>query len=375
MMKHGRNNRAVRLLAVLLAAALCLSFSACFAKKTAMSYGGVRVDEGMWRYWMSFYKYSFLNSYHGEDSDAFFGQKRSDGTTNGEYFTQQFRENVKMTLIGAYQFEKLGLTLSEDAVAQIDSYLSSRINDFGSVDTMNEYLAKMGIDYDALREILIMEEKANAVRQKLYGSSTLGVQGSVSISDEDVNAFYQKHYAAFRMILIRTDGINLLNEDGSAKTDESGKLITRQLTEAERAEKEALAQSVLQQVQAGGDFGVLQEQYNQDADSKKFAAGYLVSDFYSVFNETLTDAVLRLQIGACTLVTDDYGFEIVQRVDLPASPWSNADYSDMTEYFTDYLNSEHYAAMIADDIANIRENKKVTEKYALQQADISYFTH
>ena len=177
------------------------------------------------------------------------------------------------------------------------------------------------------------------------------------------------------MILIRTDAINLLNDDGSVQTDETGAAQTRPLTQEELAQKEAQVQDIEARLDNGEDFSTLQAQYNQDRESATFPDGYLVGDFYSVFQDDLTTAVRQLEIGAYTVVQDNYGYEIVKRVELPAAPWANGDYSTMMTGFTDYLNSSHFADLIASDIPNIRENTRVTSQYSLPDADISFFTY
>lgn len=364
-----------RTLCLLLCLLLLLPLSAC-GETTALSYGGVIIDEGMYRYWLSYYKYAFLSAADQADDPAFFDQNMpGSDTTWGEYYETQFRENVNALLMGAVLFDQYDLTISDDVQPDIDQYLSGQISRFGSEDALNQALSPMGIDNNKLRKILIFEAKLSAVSSYLYGDTSTGVQGTVTISDEDVNAFYEEHYAAFQLILIRTDAINLLNDDGSVQTDETGAAQTRPLTQEELAQKEAQVQDIEARLDNGEDFSTLQAQYNQDRESATFPDGYLVGDFYSVFQDDLTTAVRQLEIGAYTVVQDNYGYEIVKRVELPAAPWANGDYSTMMTGFTDYLNSSHFADLIASDIPNIRENTRVTSQYSLPDADISFFTY
>ena len=144
-----------RTLCLLLCLLLLLPLSAC-GETTALSYGGVIIDEGMYRYWLSYYKYAFLSAADQADDPAFFDQNMpGSDTTWGEYYETQFRENVNALLMGAVLFDQYDLTISDDVQTDIDQYLSGQISRFGSEDALNQALSPMGIDNKKLREILI----------------------------------------------------------------------------------------------------------------------------------------------------------------------------------------------------------------------------
>lgn len=169
-----------RTLCLLLCLLLLLPLSAC-GETTALSYGGVIIDEGMYRYWLSYYKYAFLSAADQADDPAFFDQNMpGSDTTWGEYYETQFRENVNALLMGAVLFDQYDLTISDDVQTDIDQYLSGQISRFGSEDALNQALSPMGIDNNKLREILIFEAKLSAVSSYLYGDTSTGVQGTVN---------------------------------------------------------------------------------------------------------------------------------------------------------------------------------------------------
>ena len=71
----GRWAAALLAAAMLCGAALC----GCTGEQTALSYGGVHVTKSMVAYWYASYKNQLLESYNGQDSDAYFDAMLTSG--------------------------------------------------------------------------------------------------------------------------------------------------------------------------------------------------------------------------------------------------------------------------------------------------------
>ena len=97
------------LLAVLSA---CLFLTGCSSGEAAMTFGKTQISENVFRYWLSYYKNIFLNTYKDIDNTAeSFAMVLENGQTAEEYLYNQTVENVQMTLICMELFRQNGLSL------------------------------------------------------------------------------------------------------------------------------------------------------------------------------------------------------------------------------------------------------------------------
>lgn len=363
----------LRLPALLLTAAILLSLAAC-AEPIALSYGKTEVSQSLYEYWYSSYKNYYLIVFDGENSPEYFAEVLDEetGLTVGEFYDRQIRGVIESNAASLYYFEKLGLSLTESRLREIDEQLNSEIENAGGRAALNEILGRMHGNTDTLRDAIEAEEKIAALYSYLFGDSEQGIPGSVTVSEEEKETFYSKRYVCVRQILLRTKEKNVVGEDGYALLDEDGNVLTEPMTAEETAAKYALRDEILQELEAGADFAELMEKYNEDSSEKTYDKGYLIASF-SGFDAALTKTAQSLAIGEVGTCETSVGIHILIRDELPEKPWNDSIYQTMLQNFDSSLQNAWYDAMIEDVLSSLRRNDSATEEIRIENADISFW--
>jgi peptidyl-prolyl cis-trans isomerase C len=198
----------------------------------------------------------------------------------------------------AQETDRRKVTVSD---ADVDSQLEKIRQQFPTPDAFTRTLAQQQLTLDELRE---------NTRQRLEIEKLLAeeIGKKVSVTDEQVQAFYKENPQAFQLpeqvrashILIRAEA----DADAAAKT-------------AARAR----AESVLKMARSGKDFAALAKEYSQDPGSAAaggdlglFGQGQMVGPF--------NDAAFSLAPGTISdIVETEFGYHIIKVVDKqPARP-------------------------------------------------------
>lgn len=203
---------------------------------------------------LCYYGYT-ANGVTAADNAFWSFQDKFDGEnlqTIDEYYTNLILENCKTYLASLYLFEKEGLTLSDQAIADIDDRLNEflRTDGEGSKTKLNAVLSAYGVNYDLLREAYLLQAKVEAVQTHLYGKNAEGIGPTVK------EEFMHENYVHFRQIFLPSynyvyeldenkeviyyysegekkdhiyydvhNGVVGYNEDGSKITDENGDVV------------------------------------------------------------------------------------------------------------------------------------------------------
>ena len=128
---------------------------------------------------------------------------KHDGTTlqtADEFYCDAVLDSCRSYLVALYLFEKEGLSLSAATLEQIETDLEEliRTDGNGSKTKLNALLATYGANYDILKEAYLIEAKADALREHLYGKN--GSKLGTNIKDE----YLEENYVHFRQILFTT---------------------------------------------------------------------------------------------------------------------------------------------------------------------------
>lgn len=365
----GRWAAALLAAAMLCGAALC----GCTGEQTALSYGGVHVTKSMVAYWYASYKNQLLESYNGQDSDAYFDAMLTSGKSIGALFEERIAAMLKNNVASLYLFGQFGLALDSAEKNAVSQKLASEMQSAGGRAALNEKLGTMGLNISQYEKALLAEEKIAKLYTYLYGDADQGISGARTISQESYQRFYEENYVCVKQLLIRTQYKNRVGEDGYALTDENGKVLTEPLNEEEQAKKQEKVAQVQQKIDAGEDFDALMKEYNEDTGAKTYPQGYLVASF-SGFDSTFTAAALGLQeIGDITRVETEAGVHFLKKCPLVEAPWNDSIYSTMLNRFRDYLESDDFASYTADVVANIRENTAVMNEFSVREVSIAFF--
>ncbi|MBE6634454.1 MAG: hypothetical protein E7620_08970 [Ruminococcaceae bacterium] len=141
------------------------------------------------------------NGYNAEQSGFYDSKDKYNGETLqtlGEFYADLVLENCKNFTAVLWLFESMGLSLTDEQVADVDERLSDLLEYYGggSKTKLNSILANYGVNYSILRDAYLMEAKVDAVQAALYGA-----EGSL-LGQEVKTEFLAENYVHFKQIFI-----------------------------------------------------------------------------------------------------------------------------------------------------------------------------
>ena len=198
MQKRTKNK--IKLLAVLLCACALLTLVSC-GSKTVMSVGEISVSENEVEFFMSRMK-GLLELYGSDVSSSSFWNTviSTDGMTVDEYYSTLVLEQVSQYAIAQYLFDREGLELSDEDIADIDEIIKDYIKDAGSKNKLNSILSQCGVNADMLRDIYLGELKAEKLKEHLYGADCSKLENADVVKKE----YLDQNYVCFKQIFIAT---------------------------------------------------------------------------------------------------------------------------------------------------------------------------
>jgi len=373
-----------RIIAAVLAAASLplLLLTSCAKDKSAavISYEGTVVTEAMYSYWISGYKNYFLQLLGGSDTEEYLTSEitipvtanTTETMTVSAYLDMRIREIVKNNCISLYLFDSYGLQLPSPTVSAINAAIDSEIENAGGRKELNEALAPIMLNVNTLRQMYIADEKINYLYEYLYGDTSLGTTGAEPITNEQYKTFYEKNYVCVRHIYVRTVDKNVLDENGEVQYNEDGSVLIANLTEEEAAEKRALCDTIMQELENGADFSALEEKYSEDAGRHTLKHGYVISSSTSLPDDFVNNA-FDMEIGEIRRVDASYATHIMLRCPLPENIWQDKDYSVLLGDFTEYVKSDVYAEKIASYIEKIVYNEALWQKHTTLNTPVTAY--
>lgn len=190
------------------------------------------------------------------------------------------------------QFEKAGLELSYSNQKELSTLRKDTIDQAGGYDGYLQKIAQLGFNDQTYMNFLYITQCYSALNEYYYGSD-----GIDKPTDEELMEHFRDNYISAKHILILTVDPST---GETLRTDE---------------EARALAQSILDRINAGEDFDALMNEYSEDGglegnpDGYIFTEGDMVTPFY--------EGAKALAEGEVSdLVKSDYGYHIIQRTAL-----------------------------------------------------------
>ena len=190
------------------------------------------------------------------------------------------------------QFEKAGLELSYSNQKELSTLRKDTIDQAGGYDGYLQKIAQLGFNDQTYMNFLYITQCYSALNEYYYGSD-----GIDKPTDEELMEHFRDNYISAKHILILTVDPST---GETLHTDE---------------EARALAQSILDRINAGEDFDALMNEYSEDGglegnpDGYIFTEGDMVTPFY--------EGAKALAEGEVSdLVKSDYGYHIIQRTAL-----------------------------------------------------------
>lgn len=291
------------------------------------AYGKYAVTENMYKYLLAYYKSSFYSFFSGYglfdneeyDENIWSESAEENGQTLAEQVADYVDNQINEMLVSAKLYEKYEnndtKTLLEKTVNEfVDQYISA----VGSRAELNSILGQYDMNINTLRRVFELEAKALIVDDKLFGDN-----GEYAVTDAEREAYYQANFSRVKHILIKNDVKYVLDDKGQPKMDiYTGKYVTEELTEDEKAEKLATANEILEKAKNGESFEDLITEYNEDGGMATYKDGYFVTADTMLDTKYIT-AALTLGEGEVTLAETSYGLIIMKKYPLEEGLWKN----------------------------------------------------
>ena len=233
--------------AVVLAFGIALGIVSGVKKsKTVVSFGGLMMDGEVTSFFVSQYKYSFMNMLSAsghknvEDSPGFWNKDAGNGKTYGELLRESTKEYLAQVLVTNYLYNRYKSLTSADkelistAVRETVTYKAD-----GSKDAFNKAVSEFGFSYSSYKTAASMMYKA------MFAKSLVCGDGGANLKDErEIVEEYLSEYTHVKLLFIRTETTFVLDSDGNRVVENDGTYATRDLTDSEKTERQQLISEI-----------------------------------------------------------------------------------------------------------------------------------
>ena len=300
--------------------------------------------EGSPVYWSEFvYWLNFSLQYCGftPGSKIDWDMEYASGMTLAEYVMYDAVKAVALYRMIDHNAELMGVTLSDDDKANIETIMTQNREYFESDEDYEAYLASSYLTEELMEYLLSCSCRYYNIFAKMFGA------GGETISDTEAIAFgIENNYYRAKHILM-------------AFSDDEGVPYSAEEMDA----KYALLEDLLAQINAASDpvaaFDQFMTEYSEDPGSEAYPDGYqfvkgdMVDEFQTAIDELD-------EYGVSDIVTmGDYGYTIIMR--LPLDP-DAAALSDISGYTLRYLTANYAFEALANTWA-LEANIEYSDNY------------
>lgn len=320
--------KAMRLIALLGALILILSLSAGCAEKEepyAIKVGDVLITEAQYARTIQILRSQYLANLGQDESTALWETEINDkGMTLSEGVVQAARNQLVWIELYKKEFDRLGLTLSDEEVKAINSQLEATVNDAGGLTEFYKLLEQQGYTYDEYKEELFSYEKKTKVLGYYFGPQ--GKQKPTT--DQDIKDWYNVNNARIKVLCFLTQDPSTGMDKGSSQIQKAKQQAQEALESATRPSQNDLFDEVV---------SIYYDDQGYDTQASEF-----VVNENNGYDPTLTQAALEMKVGEVRLVEIETGYTLVKRYD------GTAD-----QYFTDQLRQETLETIRAQAIEDL----------------------
>ena len=273
---------------------------------------------------MSIFGYFLYHTFSRMESmfmtdDLDFYATMSEGMSVGQYVLGNAVDSLRYNIAAealAEESEGYDRAKTEaDADAQVASIIADSFD--GDENSFRYELALMGTTLESYRDITISQILGNQVFEQYYGDAWVAFVDPADYYDQ----------------FVTTTNILLLTVD-SVYDEVTGEMIDTPLSDEVIAQKRALADTILEELNAGGDFFELLNLYGEDPslsiDSNPgqrytFQEGEMVYDYSSV--------AFAMEVGEYSgIIESSYGFYIIYKLPLDTVAVGEAVVTDEFRY-------------------------------------------
>ena len=298
--------------------------------------GGADITAGSLLYWMAYLVDSSIQD--PSSMDTVWELDMGNGQTFEQGILDASLNNAALYALLPIQAQAEGISVSPDLSQQVSNLMTSMETEAGSAELLDHSLWYNALTRDLYTTLFEVNDLNSQLQEKLYGEGSAGYP-----TDDQVRSFAegQGYYRAKHILLKTVDTNSPLTDENGNPTGEYAPL-----DEATVAEKKALAEDLLAQLQAAGDkealFDQLMAQYSEDTASDgslNGADGYVASPGQMV--APFEEAAQALSDGEVSgIVESVYGYHIILRLPLdPADFRSGYIAQQMTDLRQGWLDA------------------------------------
>lgn len=346
------------LLSVVMLATL---LSSCRSTEYVMKYQDKKISVNYYTYWLSSYKARLMYYYSDiQDSEEFWNSEYAQGVTIDSFLTSNVDDYVKRYLIADYLCDYYKISLTDSAVSSIDDQLAQILEDVGSgsVSKFNSVASEYGVNYKMLRNIYIMEAKAEMVYDYIIEN-----QIKSTITDAVIEDYYQNNYCRLKHIYISTQFSTNYDENGDPVYDADGN-YTKDYTDEEKAAQIAKA-AQLEAVITPQNFADYVDTYNEDPAVKNYTNGFYLSAATD-YDSNIIKAGLTMNVGEVQKVETDYGIYFIYKCELDQGAWANNANSDFFGDIYSDVSDKLYNDLISGYYSDVQINEEVKEGISIK---------
>jgi foldase protein PrsA len=351
----------IRPAAAILILALALSLFACSNGRSAMKIGKTSFSEKVYAYYLTCYKQYWLSTFGQSDSESFWSSEYG-GVRVDDYLQNVSDTAIKARLVSAFLFDFYKLQISESEETYVGRLLAGLVEAAGGEEALKseEPFSSLNITKDDLYDILMIDSKAGALQDYLYGDD-----GVMKVTDQQRENYYQNKYYRFEHFYLMNYDYDL-DENGNIKYDEEGHAQVVEISDARFEEKLALANEVLRRAESGEDFNALIDEYSEELSKSKYKNGHYLTvpnDYFAA----LSDEVTALKIGEYKLFQSELGIHIIHRIELDEGAWNKNSESGDFYNFEELVTEAAFKELTSSYYDRIVINEDVTGKYKISE--------
>ncbi len=301
--------------------------------------GGADITAASLLYWLAYSADSTAQYYTMMGVEFPWDTEMEEGVTMEQGLLDAALDTAALYAILPVHAQEEGISVTGELEQQVNDLMASMEADAGSPELLDHALWYNALTRDLYTSLFEINDLNAQLQQALYGEGTAGYP-----TDAEVTAYAQDDLGYYRAkhILLKTV------DTDSPLTDEEGNPTGEYtpLDEATVAEKYALAQDLLAQLQAAGDkealFDQLMEEYSEDTDASGALNGV---DGYTAAQGQMVapfeEAALALDdYEVSGIVESVYGYHIILRLPLdPAQFRSDYVAQQMTDLRQSWLDA------------------------------------
>lgn len=338
-----------KVLLFMLVLATLLPLASCGGKDVVViEYNGEKMTSGVFSYMLSENKSYLLAMYGMTDSADLWNMAIDEaGTTIGENFKTQIVESAKNIVVAKAIAKEYGITISEENKKAVQKVVDECIATYGSRAKWGMYLTKFGIDIDDFVQYMEDNYLVNQVAEFISSE-----KGPYPIDESKLFENYKKEYSYVQHILFNYQ-FKHKNEEGKSV------VMTDEEKAARKKELEELA------VKMSNGEAKWEDYVSQNEDS---GTTYTVTDDNS-FVKNFQDAALDMEVGEYRLVETEYGYHLMNRLELTEEVYKKNETEGKTSYAVN-LKNENFMKIINEKMPQAVINEEELKKYSVASAPV-----